>query len=115
MSKKITEIDEFQKYLKGVLNRANHHAQDVDKIILSLAGAIVWAKDSVPIEVLVQGGKTGNVLWIYIHNIKYAFSYNHESNEIEMRKDSTQGKTIFTFSNKTEVSDIVNFFNSLLS
>ena len=32
----------LQEYLKGVLDRVNHHAQNVKSIALAIAGGIIW-------------------------------------------------------------------------
>ncbi len=113
MALTVTEVNELNLYIQGVMERAEHHAGNVEKITLALVGAILWKKDDVNIKVMVHEGDTKNVLWVTINGIRYAFSYNHDSEKIEMRENSIQGQTIHTFDNDTPLADLVNIFNSL--
>lgn len=42
MAKTIKDIKILKDYLTGVLDRANHHAQNVNEIALAIAGGIIW-------------------------------------------------------------------------
>lgn len=110
----VTEIEELRTYINGVMNRADHHAGNVQEIALALAGAILWRKDDEePIRVMAQGGETKNVLWVRIGGQRYAFSYNHAAGEIEMREGGTQGPTIHAFSNATPLATVYQVFEAL--
>jgi len=111
MPKTITDIDILQKYISGVMERAEHHAGNVNEIALALVGAIIWKKDKDPIEVFTRQGKMTNVLWVKFGGDRYAFSYNHEEETIEIKKGTTQGSVLFAFSNTTEISEVVYAFN----
>ncbi|TAF08305.1 MAG: hypothetical protein EAZ77_07330 [Nostocales cyanobacterium] len=113
MPQQVTDIETLKSYINGVMSRADHHAGDVNEISLALAGAIVWKKDVDPIEVMVRDGETKNVLWVKINNTRYAFSYNHNSGEIELRRASIRGDILHTFSNKTPLNQIKQIFESL--
>ncbi|MBV1776122.1 hypothetical protein KSF73_10410 [Burkholderiaceae bacterium DAT-1] len=114
MALTVTEIEELRAYLNGVMNRADHHAGAVNEIALALAGAILWRKnDEEPIKVMAQHGETKNVLWFRVGTQRYAFSYNHDSGCIEMRKDSTQGPTLHTFTNATPLAEVRRIFAAL--
>ena len=52
MSLTVEDINSLQQYIVGVMNRADHHAGNVNEIVLALAGAIVWEKDDTPIRVM---------------------------------------------------------------
>ena len=113
MSQSVEEVAELQKYLQGVLNRADHHADNVNEVILTLTGAIIWRKDPESIRVYTQKGKTGNVLWVHIGGKKYAFSYDHVNGTIEMRADGIQGSVVRTFSNADTAASVKQFFANL--
>ena len=99
MALTVTEIEDLRAYLNGVMDRADHHAGAVKEIALALTGAILWRKeDDEPIKVMAQNGETKNVLWVRISGSHYAFSYNHGTGQIELRKGTTQGLTLHTFS-----------------
>ncbi|MGJ0484319.1 MAG: hypothetical protein ACR65R_07280 [Methylomicrobium sp.] len=110
----VTEIEELREYFNGVMNRADHHAGNVNEIALALVGAILWRKeDDEPIKVMTRNGETTNVLWVGIKGIRYVFSYNHSKGQIEMRKDSIQGFTIHSFNNSTPLSSVRQIFAGL--
>lgn len=111
MPVQIVGVDMLKEYILGVMARAEHHAQNVDEVCLAVAGAIVWRGER--IEVLQRQGVTGNVLWMYVEDKKYAFSFNHETGLIEVRQGNLQGPVIITFSNDTLHSDVKQFFNGL--
>lgn len=114
MAKKIVDIDVLSDYLRGVVSRANHHAQNVNSVALVIAGAIIWAKDSEPIEVLAIDGEMKNVLWVKINGRRFAFSYDHEFETIEMRENSTRGDPLFSFSDSDSLVTIHRAFTSVM-
>lgn len=113
MPHQVTDVDVLRDYLRGVLDRADHHAQNVNEIALAIAGAIIWRKDDTPLEVMIREGEMKNVLWVKIRNQRYALSYNHESGEIELRDGSTSGNVVGTFSNATQLTDVKRIFGAL--
>lgn len=114
MALTVKDVEELQAYLCGVMERADHHAGAVKEIALALTGAIIWRKDDdAQIKVMAQNGETKNVLWVHIGGARYAFSYNHGTSQIEMRKGTTQGATLHTFSNATSLSDLYRIFEKL--
>ncbi|MFA5982380.1 MAG: hypothetical protein WC782_00010 [Methylococcaceae bacterium] len=114
MALTVTEIEELRSYLNGVMNRADHHAGKVNEIALALAGAILWRKnDEEPIKVMVRDGKTTNVLWVRVGIKRYAFSYNHDAGQIEMREGGIQGPILHTFTNETPLSSVRTIFEAL--
>jgi len=44
---------------------------------------------------------------------RYAFSYNHQLQVIEMRMGSTQGSVLHSFSNSTRIEDVEAIFKAL--
>lgn len=114
MALTVTEVEELRQYLHGVMERADHHAGNVNEIALALVGAILWRKDDdEPIKVLAHGTETKNVLWVRIGGQRYVFSYNHDAGQIEMRQGGIQGPTLHQFSNATPLTGIVKIFEAL--
>lgn len=112
MATTIENIEILREYLKGVLDRANHHAQNVNHIVLAIAGGIIWRSNN-NIKVLSREGNMKNVLWIEVSNNKFCFVYNHDSENIDVRESSIQGKTIKSFNNNTPIDDVKIFFELL--
>jgi hypothetical protein len=109
----VSDIDMLQRYLGGVMDRAAHHAGQVQAVALALAGAIVWRKDRDAIQVMERDGDLKNVLWVKINKQRYAFSYNHAARTIEMRKGTTHGRVLASFSNDTPLAEVEQLFRAL--
>ena len=112
MATTIESIEILQEYLKGVLERANHHAQNVNNIALAIAGGIIWRSTN-RIKVLSREGDMKNVLWLDVNQTKICFVYDHTSGDIDVRESSIQGKTIKSFNNKTPLEEVKSFFESI--
>ena len=65
MALTVETIDLWREYLKGVMNRANHHAQNVNEIALALIGAIIW-RSTDEVKVMEREGEAKNILWMCI-------------------------------------------------
>lgn len=116
MPLQVTDIDVLRDYLRGVMSRADHHAQDVNEVALSVAGGVVWRKDDDPLEVMssrTREGGMANVIWFKVSQRRYALSYNHETGEIELRKNSIKGSVIASFSNSMTNAQVREVFDRL--
>ena len=113
MPKPVTEIAVLQEYLRGVLDRATHHADNVSQIALAIAGAIIWRKDPEPIKVLEQDGEMKNVLWAFIGGQRYAFTYDHKTQAILILQGTTHGAVLHSLTNATSLSQLYNIFANL--
>ena len=51
MAIEVSDIEKLREYIRGVLGAAQHHANNVDEIVLALAGAIIARKDDSPLQV----------------------------------------------------------------
>ncbi len=113
MPLQVNDIQTLNAYIDGVMERASHHAGNVSGIALALVGPILWRKDADPIEVMSKQGETKNVLWIKIGGQRYAFSYNHGDERIEMRRGTTHGNVVHTFTNATPLTEVIEVFRAL--
>lgn len=112
MATTIQNIDILRAYLSGVLDRANHHAQNVNQISLAIAGGIIW-RTTDDIRVMSRDGEMKNVLWLQVGSRTLCFAYNHSTGNIEVRDGSVQGTVITSFNNATPISDVKDFFENL--
>jgi hypothetical protein len=113
MPQQVTDIDVLKTYLRGVMDRADHHAQNINEVALAVAGGVIWRKDDEPLLVMVREGEMKNVLWFTVGGARYALSYNHDTGEIELREGSTQGTVIASFSNATTNNQVKQIFSRL--
>ena len=108
----VTDVDVLQEYIRGVMERAEHHAGNITEICLAIAGAVIWRKDG-DIQVYEREGQMANALWIHINGQRYAILYNHDAGTIEVHQDSMRGNTLTSFDNSDTTADVRRFFDSL--
>lgn len=113
MTRAISDISILQDYLRGVVDRAEHHAPNVNEVALVVAGAIVWRKDAAPLRVLERDGEMKNVLWVEISDRRYALSYNHTTDAIDVREGTIRGPVLRSFNNATPPREVKSFFADL--
>ena len=75
--------------------------------------ALFGEKIDGPLEVRTRKGEMGNVLWFTVDGERYVLSYNHKTEEIELKTGSTQGKVAASFSNITSNADVRAVFDGL--
>ncbi len=112
MAIELNSLDIVRQYVSGVLGRSKHHAPNVSSVALALVGNVLW-RSTGPIEVREYSGETANVLWFNIRNRRFAFVYNHETEEIELRNRTMKGQTIVCFNNSMSTTEIRKIFERL--
>lgn len=112
MAISINSIETLQQYLSGVLDRAEHHAGDVEGVSLALLGAIIWKSDG-EIKVREYNGSPANMLWFWVHGNKYAMSYNHQTGQIELKERTHKGSVLHSFDNSTTYQEVIEIFKEL--
>lgn len=113
MSLTINSVDQLQQYLMGVSGRATHHAPNVTEVIFALAGAVVLFKDSnTQLEARTYRGTPANVLYLTINGIRYVFTYNHQQQSVDIRRNSVRGRVVGSFSNLTSLRQILQIFQA---
>ena len=114
MAFRLNTVDRLQQYLFGVSERASHHAQNISQVILTLAGAIVLYKDSgTYLEARTYRGEPANVVYMTINSNRYAFSYEHESQSVVIKRNSVRGATIGSFNNNSTPDFVINTLSRL--
>lgn len=108
----ITDVDVLQQYITGVMDRADHHAGNVNEVCLAIAGALVWRKSG-DIQVYERQGNMANALWVTINGDRYAVAYNHETGKIEIRENNMRGDVLREFDNTDSAADVRIYFASL--
>ena len=94
------------------MSRADHHGQNVNEIVLTLAGAVIW-RATQDIEVRTYNEETANILWLTIDGHRYAVAYNHLTGNIEIRDRNQNGTVLAEFNNLTSAADVKTIFASL--
>lgn len=112
MALTITTLTLLNEYINGVMNRADHHGQNVNEIVLTLAGAVIW-RATQDVEVRTYKEETANILWLTIDEHRYVLAYNHQTGNIEIRDRNQNGAVLATFNNSTSANDVKTVFAGL--
>lgn len=111
MSIPIKKIEELKNYFNGVMNRANHHADNVNEIVLALIGGVIWQADN--FEVKQYGDAPANILWMYVNDKRYCFKFNHMTEMIDCCIGGHNGNVIASFYNQTSIAEVKEFFEKI--
>ncbi|MDR1252816.1 MAG: hypothetical protein LBK62_11735, partial [Treponema sp.] len=65
------------------------------------------------IRVREYNGIPGNILWVYINGKRYAFRYDHQNDNIEIRNGGVNGAVLHTVNNSSTVADLITIFQGL--
>jgi len=112
MAISIDSIETLQTYLSGVMDRADHHAGQVEGVALALLGAVVW-RSTGEISVREYAGRPANILWFFVGKERYGLVYNHENFKIELRERTQGGNAIAEFNNSTTYKEVIKAFKDL--
>jgi hypothetical protein len=106
-------VAEVHDYLQGVLGRADHHAPNVDEVVVTLMGAIIAFAEPDSIELLAQDGEIKNALWARIRGQRYAFSYDHTGRRITAKRGGNRGPVVAAFDNSATARQVIATFRGL--
>ncbi|MFO1340419.1 MAG: hypothetical protein U1F53_19725 [Burkholderiaceae bacterium] len=110
----LVNVDDLQEHLLGVLRRSDHHAGDVNEVLLTIAGAILWRKSpGDAVKVNTKEGAGGNVIWFRVDGTRYALLYNHVDRRIELAEGGRKGELIKAFTIETTTQEVVRVFAAL--
>ncbi len=112
MALTITTLNLLNQYIGGVMQRADHHGQNVNEVVLTLAGAVIW-RATQDVEVKTYKDAMANILWLTIGANRYALAYNHQTSSIELRERTQQGNVVASFSNQTTAAEVKRIFIGL--
>jgi len=113
MALTVETIDTWREYLQGVMNRADHHAQNVNEFALALIGAIIW-RSTDDVKVMEREGEAKNILWMCINGRNYCFTYDHSNGGfIAMRDGNSRGAILHRFTNQTTNAHLKQIFENL--
>ena len=108
MARRLHTNVEIDNFISRVIAEAAHHAGNVQSVIQPLSDEvrlrINLARDKV--EVYERNGNLARTCWVTIQGKRYVFSYNYQSQCIDLRDHSLQGAVRYQFDNSTLLSDI---------
>jgi len=114
MAISIKTVERLQSYFKGVVKRAEHHAQGVKEVIYpTLCLIIAYFDPNSDIEVSKDDGSQANTMWVHINGTRYVFAYEHKKSVIEIRKGSREQPALYSIDNTKTIKDLINIFEVL--
>lgn len=114
MPLQVDDVATLRNYLTGVVERADHHGENVRYVVFPLVGAIILFKNpDQDLKVFAREGSTGNVMWVPIGDATCVFSYEHQTRSIVMKHGTTHGEIVARFTNATTVPEILHIFEGL--
>jgi hypothetical protein len=113
MPRIVNDVDTLKLYLSRVMQRADHHAKDVELIAPAIIGYIIWKKDEDAIEVHEQQEDMKNVMRVKINGTKYVFTYDHTTRTIQIKDKLRNGTTFHSISNLTTLAQLKRIFELL--
>jgi hypothetical protein len=110
----LKSVDDLQEHLLGVFERSDHHAGEVNEVLLAIAGGILWRKNAgAHVRVSEKDGAGGNVIWFRVGLQRYALLYSHRARRIELMFGGRRGHLIHTFTNSTPLAEVAQVFATL--
>lgn len=110
----LKSVDDLQEHLLGVFQRSAHHAGEVNQVLLTIAGGILWRKNpGDAVKVNDKEGAGGNVIWFRIGSRRYALTYSHEERVIKLMEGGRRGELIRDFTNHTPTAEVFEVFAQL--
>lgn len=89
------------------MNRANCHALNVNEVLPLLAGVVLNHVDMKNgLQARTYRGDYANIAWIIHNGNRYAFTYDHESEQIILRKNTLRGKELTRFDNSDDIAGV---------
>ena len=111
MAKKIETLVDAKMYISTVFKNSDHHAENVKNIIFYVFGKLVFVADR--IEAYTRNGEIKNVCWVYLKGNRYAFSYDHDTECIDIRDYSCKGETVGMISNNSSMQEVNEIIDKL--
>ena len=110
----LNDVDDLQEHLLGVLRRSQHHAGEVNEVLLAIVGGILWRKTpGTPVKANEKDGEGGNVIWFRVGSERYAMLYSHEEQIIKLMRGGRHGELLHSFTNRTPLADVAQVFANL--
>lgn len=108
MARRLNTDDEIEDFIARVIGEADHHGVNVNSVIKPLSDAVRQRLNLSldQVEVYERNGILARTCWVTIQRYRYAFSYNYDTQKIELRERSLQGTKLYDFDNSTSLADI---------
>ena len=112
----INTMQQFQGYLTGVESCIDHHAGKVRSTTVIIAGIVAAHATPGSVQVRTVGEKSVNVIWFKAAGGDFCLSYNHDSEDIEIRRGRrTAGKRLLGINDDNFADDVHGWIQVLVT
>jgi hypothetical protein len=107
----VTDMTILHRYAVGVMKRAKCHAPGVVEILPEVLGHVLLCGKNYSLH----GSGTTNCMWFesVATGRRYAFSYSHTADAVELRDTNLQGPTLHQINNVMSRQLIAQIFAAL--
>lgn len=108
MARNLRTKAQIDKYIDQVIEAAKHHAAGVKNVIQPLSDEVRKNLQLGPdkIEVYERNGKIARTCWVTLNGKRNVFTYNYNTEKIDLKAGGLQGHTIHSFDNSTTLGTI---------
>ncbi|MCJ2101838.1 hypothetical protein [Methylobacterium sp. E-046] len=109
-----TDLDAVRRYAVSVIARADGEALQMKAVTLALLGGIMWRSAPGSTEMIQDEAGAKAILSTTLGGRHLTFSYDQNTESIEMREGTTDGPVLHRFCNRTLAEDFEGTFSVLL-
>ena len=108
-----TDLDAVRRYAVSVIARSEGEDLQMKAVTLALLGGIMWRAAPGSTEMIQDEASAKAILSTKLGGRHLTFSYDQNTESIEMREGTTDGPVLHRFCNRTLVADFDQTFSAL--
>ncbi|MCJ2017096.1 hypothetical protein MKK84_06595 [Methylobacterium sp. E-065] len=108
-----TDLDAVRRYAVSVIAQSEGEALQMKTVTLALLGGIMWRGAPGSTEMIQDEMGTNAILSTTLGGRHLTFSYDQNTESIEMREGTMDGPVLHRFCNRTLVGDFERTFSAL--
>lgn len=108
-----TDLDAVRRYAVSVIARSDGEDLQMKAVTLALLGGIMWRGAPGSTELIQDEVSAKAILLTTLGGRHLTFSYDQNTESIEMREGTTDGPILHRFCNRTLVADFDQTFSAL--
>ncbi|MCJ2063052.1 hypothetical protein MKK63_10060 [Methylobacterium sp. J-088] len=108
-----TDLDAVRRYAVSVIAQSEGEDLQMKAVTVALLGGIMWRSTPGSTEMIHDEASAKAILSTTLSGRHLTFSYDQNTEAIEMREGTTDGPVLHRFCNRTMVGDFEETFSAL--
>ncbi|MCJ2101227.1 hypothetical protein [Methylobacterium sp. E-046] len=108
-----TDLDAVRRYAASVIARSEGEDLQMKAVTLALLGGIMWRGAPGSTEMIQDEVGSKAILSATLGSRHLTFTYDQNTESIEMREGTTDGPVLHRFCNRTLINDVEETFSAL--